>query len=400
MTSTPHATGGWDALSRLRGFSCPEEGIDEVFLAAIAGEYSRRVTRLFLEAHAERLSGPSPGLCELLDSWSGEHDRARAAWNSAFGDAFRLVRTGEASGADAVAVGMALHIGAQGRPGAWSAQLEVPLPLRWDSWLLPPSRRVDVRSDGRVAELRLEDGRPIAFAADGEGWTSDAGESLPRFGRQRAVVLPRRALTLQGFDELVAASVEEVDAGMLDVLREAMGLLADGAPPYASWVERVVHELFLIQPQIKQIQSGSIAKYFGVVHVSAAPHVPPIAELLVHEASHQYFHLLCLLDPFDDGSDDNLYYSPAVRTERSLERIGVAYHAFANILRFYDACLASGVDDDGYYARNREALAPDVAQLEGPLRGNEALTKVGRALTEPLINRLHGGPGDGSWPHA
>jgi HEXXH motif-containing protein len=156
--------------------------------------------------------------------------------------------------------------------------------------------------------------------------------------------------------------------------------------------------MFLIQPQVRHIQSGSIAKYFGVIHVSASPSVPAIAELLVHEASHQYFHLLCLLEAFDDGSDANLYYSPAVRTDRPLERIGVAYHAFANILLFYDSCLTSGIDDGGYCRRNREALSPDVARLEAPLRGSDALTSVGRALSEPLMERLDGG--DGRWPGA
>jgi HEXXH motif-containing protein len=383
---------GSEADARLRGFSCPQEGLDEAFLKCLASEYARSVTGLLLDAYADPLAANSAGLVELLRDWSDEPRPPHAAWSSSFGDAFTLLQAHDPDRVVPVAARIALHLGAHGLAGTWSAALGRPVPLRWGPYLLPGDAQIAVESDGDVAEVRMGEGAAgRALRLDGgiDRWHADGAELLPRFGRQRAVVLHKNQLALAGFDELVDASVGSIRPETLATLERAMDIIANHAPAYLPWVERVVHEMFLIRPQVKHIQSGSIAKYFGLVHVSATPNAAAIAELLVHEASHQYFHLLTLLDPFDDGSDGTMYYSPAVRKERSLARIGVAYHAFANILLMYDACLESNIDDDGYCRRGRVKLAPEVDQLEAPLRGNGAMTAVGRALCEPLIERLH-----------
>lgn len=384
---------GSGADVRLRGFSCPQEGLDEAFLTCLASEYARSVTRLLLDAYAQPLAAHTTGLAELLREWSDVSRPPHAAWDSSFGDAFSLLQASIPEKVVSVVARIGLHLGARGLPGTWTAALGRSVPLRWGPYLLSPgAENLAVDSDGDVAEIRISDGRAertIRLTSGEDDWKADGAELLPRFGPQRAVVLHKNQLALNGFDELVEASVDSIEPQAIATLERAMGIIANHAPAYLPWVERVVHETFLIRPQVKHIQSGSIAKYFGLVHVSATSNATAIAELLVHEASHQYFHLLTLLDPFDDGSDGNLYYSPAVRKERSLARIGVAYHAFANILLMYDACLASNIDDDGYCDRGRVKLAPEVDQLEAPLRGNAAMTAVGRALCEPLIERLH-----------
>ena len=57
------------------------------------------------------------------------------------------------------------------------------------------------------------------------------------------------------------------------------------------------------------IESGSVEHYLGLIHLSAHAAPLPVAELLVHEASHQHMNLLTKLGPIDDGSDANTYYS-------------------------------------------------------------------------------------------
>jgi HEXXH motif-containing protein len=392
-----------DADARLRGLSCPQEGLDEEFLAYIAGAYARTVARLLLETHADRLDASSTGLRELLAGWSGGDTPPATAWDTSFGDAFGALQADDATSVLPIAARMALDLGSRGLPGSWRAELAGAAPLRWGVFLLPPATCIAVESDGRVADISAGEGnskRTLRLVRGDGTWHGAGAERLPYFGRRGAVVLGRDQLALLGFDELIEASVDTVEPSMMATLERALQIIAEHAPEYLSWVERVVHELFLIRPHVKHIQSGSIAKYFGLVHLSASTNATAIAELLVHEASHQYFHLLCLLEPFDDGSDTSMYYSPAVRTERSIGRIGVAYHAFANILLFYDACLATGIEDGGYCRRNHDALAPDVEQLEGPLRRNDALTRVGRALCYPLIERLHGDVDGRRWPGA
>jgi hypothetical protein len=397
-SSNPGSSGvqalvGSETSVRLRGFSCPQEGLDEAFLTCLASEYARSVTRLLLDGYEKPLAEHTTGLAELLGEWSDESRPPHSAWDSAFGDAFTLLQASSPETVASVGARIGLHLGAHGLPGKWTAALGRSVPLRWGPYLLSAAaRNLAVDSDGKVAEIRMSDGRAertIRLTSGKDGWKADEAELLPCFGRQRAVVLHKNQLALSGFDELLDASVDRIEPHALATLERAMGIIANHAPAYVPWVERVVHETFLIRPQVKHIQSGSIAKYFGLVHVSATSNATAIAELLVHEASHQYFHLLTLLDPFDDGSDGNMYYSPAVRKERTLARIGVAYHAFANILLMYEACLASNIDDDGYCDRGLVKLAPEVGQLEAPLRENAAMTAVGRALCEPLIERLH-----------
>lgn len=374
-----------------RGFACPQEGTNDELVSFLATEFARSVTRLLIEVAGDLLAAQSRGLPELLERWSNDRPAPWGAWDSCFGDAYLALQRQELTNATSVAARIVLHLGARGVGGEWAARLPTPTCLRWGRWVLPPSERIAVESDGHVARVTIgsaEDEQTATFIREDGIWQTARLEELPRFGRQRALVLPRRLLSLDGFSEVLEASVEAPSPEMIANLEKAMEIIAVYAPPYASWVERVVHELFLIRPMLQHIQSGSIAKYFGVVHLSASPEVVAVAELLVHEASHQYFHLLNLIDAFDDGSDDKMYYSPAVRKERRLDRIGVAYHAFANVLLFYDACLESGLQDEGYCLRNRQVLGPQVAQLRAPLEGNSALTDIGRSLCEPLIERV------------
>ena len=111
--------------------------------------------------------------------------------------------------------------------------------------------------------------------------------------------------------------------------------------------------------------------------------------MLVHECSHQYYHLLTRLGPVDDGSDTTLAYSPVKNTGRPISMILLAYHAFANVELFYRHCQAAGLEDEGYCANNQEGLKPQLEQLEQALSATDALTELGQALWEPLAERIH-----------
>jgi HEXXH motif-containing protein len=365
--------------------------MEQQFLTSVASGFARSLAHLLVEARSDQLAPQSHGLTDLLARWSAGDACPDGGWDCSFGDAFAALQAQDATDPVPIAVRMALHLGSRGFVGTWQASLSQPAPLRWGACLLPAATRIAVDSNGQVANIHVGGERTtktVVVGRDETGWSGSGVEQLPTLGRQHAVVLRRRDLMLRGFDELKHASVDDIGPSIMATLERAVAIIAEHAPAYLPWVERVIHEVFLIQPRVKQIQSGSIARYFGLVHVSASSNPVAIAELLVHEASHQYFHLLSLVGPFDDGSDTNMYYSPAVRMDRPIVRIGVAYHAFANILLFYDACLASGLDDGGYCAQCRKKLAPEVAELEAPLRGNAALSQVGRALCDPLIDRL------------
>ena len=384
-----------DSLDQLYpAFSCPQEWLPNTFLDSLLSEFTRSVTRLFASTQADDLNQRSEGLVRLLSSSLDDPIYRQAAGDPAFGDAYGVIQ-GLGQTLDAlprVAAGVGLSLGSAGAAGAWQIHIGAPVQLRWGKLKLPAADRVEVSSDGRRARIRLGLGdnlREIRLTRSAEGWRTRELEPVASFGLdgRHVLVLSREALLLLGYEHLLEAAVEVVPPHSLRTLTAALELLRDHAPEYLAWVLRVLRFLFVVKPRLKHIESGSIEHYFGFAHISTTTPVAA-AELLVHEASHLYFHLLCRFGEFDDGTDTRLYYSPAVRRERPLNRIGVAYHAFANILLFYDMCIASGLDDADYCANNRASLTPQVAELEAPLRDNPALTTVGRGLCEPLMRRL------------
>src|SRR4030095_1007542 len=106
----------------------------------------------------------------------------------------------------------------------------------------------------------------------------------------------------------------------------------------------------------------------GTIGASLPASALSIGETLVHEASHQMANIRKRLGPLDDGSDDRGYFSPVKQTERPVDAILIAYHAFANVVLFYRACLASGVEDVAHCCRNEERHVRELGILLGHLR--------------------------------
>jgi HEXXH motif-containing protein len=114
-----------------------------------------------------------------------------------------------------------------------------------------------------------------------------------------------------------------------------------------------------------------------------------VAELLVHESSHQYFHYLEIDTLPTNGRDKNLYPSPYVEKDRPIDRILLSFHAFANIVLFYRACLSAGLTEDRHLADESIAYnCPILARFGEVLEQSPGLTEAGRELFEPLRDRL------------
>jgi HEXXH motif-containing protein len=191
------------------------------------------------------------------------------------------------------------------------------------------------------------------------------------------------------FRDLNLPLLEKIGKKDVRVCRQALEILEAHAPAYYRWVFRIVRQVVLLRPENELLRSGGETNLLALIYMSCVAKPMALAEMLVHEASHHYFNLLCRVGPPDDGTDKNLYFSPAVNRPRPLDRILIAYHAFANISLLYRLCLDGGVADDGYCRAGLSQMLPQLEQLESPLRDNPALTPVGRALFEPLFSRLH-----------
>ena len=128
----------------------------------------------------------------------------------------------------------------------------------------------------------------------------------------------------------------------------------------------------------------------GVVRLSLAHDPATIAELLVHEASHAYFHLLAQAGPVDDGSDRALYYSPFKGATCPIGVILLTYHAFANVVLLYRTLLRTCAPLSkrhvlGEVSDTLSKLEP----LESALSSTRALTPRGMTVWSALKERLN-----------
>jgi HEXXH motif-containing protein len=175
-------------------------------------------------------------------------------------------------------------------------------------------------------------------------------------------------------------------------------MIANYAPFYAPWVSYVVRDLIPVPARLAVANSASGGHTPGAICIANRPDPCALAEILVHEATHQYLHILTRLGPLDDGTDETLYFSPFRNALRPVYYILVAYHAFANVLLFYSMAQAHGLSVDQYGAGalpRMQRLKDGLEQLERALDATPALTPFGRALWEPLHDQLRrplGGP--------
>jgi HEXXH motif-containing protein len=318
-------------------------------------------------------------------------------WHTSFARCHQALMTGDANAAVEAAAALALHLAARSGDGAWSATLDGPRRVQWDRWVLPPAAGIDVRVAGDAARISLgtSGGRNRCdFERTRRGWDLVRGDAeafpVALAGPPRVLLLAPPSLA--GIEWAEGEPNEPCLVEPEDIVRSvraAAAMLRRAAPPYWPWVRRVVRGIIPIGGSDAMLRSGSSATRPGLIGVSFPASPAAIAEMLVHEASHQYFHLLARLQRPDDGTDPQLYYSPVKRTGRPIRAILVAYHAFANVLLFYRLTRRHGVDGAGYCAREARKLVPQLRELEQPLRTSPALTRTGHALWKPLAARLH-----------
>jgi HEXXH motif-containing protein len=173
-------------------------------------------------------------------------------------------------------------------------------------------------------------------------------------------------------------------------MHDAFNLIDRFSPEFSRWTLRLLREVIPIESGTPGcMRSGSSAAEPGRCHMSFPSSPVALAEMLIHETTHQYYYLVTRLGPVDDGTDTTLYYSPVKGCDRPIYYILIAYHAFANVLLFSQRCLAAGYNDsDGHLHRNVHMLTEWLETLDKPLRNTTALTTVGKALWLPLARRL------------
>ncbi len=373
-----------------RGFACPHEILDGRLLEEIAVEYSRELSRRFVARHGRELRA-APGLAAYLREHLGRRLTFDAVWHDAFGAPSAMVLKRGDFGAVASAARLGLRLAESGRVGRWEASFDAPIQLQFGRWIFPPADGLRVRvTAGKCAlDLRFDGawGR-ATFSRAGRGWKAGRMRALPSVavGGARCTLTPAGAVNPRLVEGLPGLAGPEADASR-DNIRAGCALIAAYAPLYRGWVGRVLKKIVPVGARSGRILSGSDRDAPGTIYLSASAPAVAIAEMLIHEATHQYYYILARYGPLDDGSDRE-FYSPIKGTLRPARMILLAYHAFANVMLFYRMCRRRGLADAGYCEANERDLEPQLRQLQDPLENARALTPLGDALWQPLAERL------------
>jgi HEXXH motif-containing protein len=380
----------WEKICR--GFSCPQECLDEDFCVRVAVEYAREYTGRFLARFEPQLRLEADGLREYLAAWLRRSTSLDEVWDVAFGRLPATLKNPESSSIIPTAVALGLRLHERGGSCEWAAKWDRPVQFRFGSLLLPPTTSIAVRAKpGRIRIRTTRNGQSTSHSCvkTSRGWKCLSDSPLPTVrchACQFVFITPGAALA---FD---ADSGEVMKAKhwppVLRAYEQALDVIAGHSPAYLPWVARVVKVIQPITSTASTIRSGSAFHLPGVLQISLSK-APALAEMLVHEASHQHVHLITRIGSIDDGTDKRLYYSPIRRMGRPIQYILLAYHAFSNVLLFYRECQSRGLADDGYCRDNERDLMPQLAELEQALQSTRALTPLGRALWEPLAARIH-----------
>ena len=386
----------WDDLgleNGYTGFSCPLESFDESLAQTIAGEYARSVLGIFAERFAHLFS--KNGLDDLFSSLIHTDLPLELAWSSDLGNLYKATKSGDEDQAMKNAAAFALMAGAKGFGGEWRLELSKATKFFWDDWALPVCDKLTVISSDASASIKLSldgDQTQVSFVRSLDGWKCETPERavrLPSFGsgKHRLVLLPGYATLDHGvFKDVSALALETFSPALIEVLTQALDLLEEHLPHYFNWVVRIIRRVVVLHAGPNVLHSGSPENQHGMILISDNSRVLSVAEMLIHESSHQYLELLNKLGPTVDPGHTELYYSPAKQCDRPLHKILLAYHAFANVMLFYRGVAECGIGDSRS-AKFQNVLNDELRQLEQPLLENDAILPIGRALVKPLIER-------------
>ncbi|MGB8521608.1 MAG: HEXXH motif-containing putative peptide modification protein [Candidatus Acidiferrales bacterium] len=374
-----------------RGFSSPYEFLDDMFLETVAVEYARGFAERFVCRCRRNWDSQSRELLHFLQQCLEERWSFDTVWDDSFGLVRRAVRDLPTFGLMRTAATLGMRMLECGQQGEWEIELETPVRLRWDNVLLPRASWIRVtgaRAGATILYRNRACKQRIKIRRSKGGWQSDGLDALSTIdkdGHRYILAFGEAvdALTLHSVPKLKSTSMDLAQHKLL----RALDLLTQFAPIYSPWVGRVLRMIIPVKSRRNTIVSGSDQDHPGTVYLSIHCSPVAIAEMLIHEATHQYFYLLSRCGALDDGSS-KLFYSPIKRTKRPIRMILLAHHAFGNVLLFYRLCRQKGLSDAGYCERHEAQLAPQVQRLQDTLASANRLTPLGDALWQPLASRL------------
>ncbi|MGJ8561393.1 MAG: aKG-HExxH-type peptide beta-hydroxylase [Litorimonas sp.] len=182
--------------------------------------------------------------------------------------------------------------------------------------------------------------------------------------------------------QIVRPSTAHDNAEHFPRVIEAMDLLKKSGAEIRNWVVDGIHTIVGVMAADDYVFSQSDPKFRGRSIISVNQRPIDIAEMLVHEASHQHFFILQQISRLvADGSSETLY-SPIASTQRPTIKVLLGYHAAANILHFYDRLIPSG--GASQLTKRRDVINDMCGVFESELDRSSTLTPEGKFLRDGL----------------
>jgi HEXXH motif-containing protein len=333
-----------------------------------------------------------PGIVGLLEEWRDSEITFDSVWDTSLGN----IRRALMQRIDPItsAASFALHLCSNGVPATWRVRFEEPKRLKWGNLLFSPSVEACISGGGDSFSLDLVDVSArhldVHLWRSEHGWQATHSEQLARWMLEQHEISLVFGNTSDCLDllkpdgELSPLPLDEI----LRTCRETVALMRCYAPSYLRWIDKVLRQVIPIKGGDNRLLSCSSYDYPGTIEVSFPSEYIAVAEMLIHEASHQYFNIVRRFEEVHDGSDKRLYHSPVKEESRPIDAILLAFHAFANVVLFYRQCIAAGLEDDGYCKKNAARHLAELNIMHSHLQSSDALTKVGVLLWKPLAAEL------------
>lgn len=337
-------------------------------------------------AHLENNCNLSAEIFDLLSRWlPSEPD----FWTREVGQLWRAIRHDDDPAMIGSLVDLAIHASTSGIAGDWGFSVPRPRSIRAFGVIISSVRHGRIISSREAfrGEFKTPDAWVIVQMQRGQVSVEQLGgdqeyyvfaSTFSTFGHQYHLVpsslaspdlLPAHGRKTSAYsDELFVPAPPRAQTALLQA---ALELLNQSLPSAYEWTFSVVKDI--IPLRTKNGAAGSTSSFWdwGMVGATLSDRISPalIAEMLVHEASHQHFFLAMQLGPIVDGADDRQYLSPMVNAPRSLEKMFLGYHALVNILLFYEGLNLLSREDYGSFSRPRIKFLFEKLDCIGPVVG-------------------------------
>ncbi|MTK63916.1 MAG: hypothetical protein F8N15_05175 [Methanobacterium sp.] len=187
-----------------------------------------------------------------------------------------------------------------------------------------------------------------------------------------------------------------LNSNELNAISGALKCIEDISPAYTTWVHFGVNLISMnvshndmknrnyFSSSSNPLLPGHIYIDFGGNDEFAISHPWIVAEQIIHESSHQYYHQILLSVKTFFGNDKKLYMSSFTNTLRPIGKILLAYHAAANIVAWYlEASNKYPNYVDLYYSRIEQQTKKAMDLLDKIMETDD-VTEYGKYIVSNL----------------